>query len=56
MISERPPVNRVLVNAEEQDDHIESVTVFQANAEVKRRVFLELKVYISCRYLLIRSH
>ncbi|CAE6417179.1 unnamed protein product [Rhizoctonia solani] len=36
--------NRVHVNAAEQDDYIEAVTVFQSNrAEVKRRVPIELK-------------
>ncbi|KAG8744400.1 hypothetical protein FRC10_010178 [Ceratobasidium sp. 414] len=44
MVSDQPSANKISVNAAEQDDHIESVTVFQANnAEVKRRVKLELK-------------
>ncbi|KAG8712939.1 hypothetical protein FRC08_013899 [Ceratobasidium sp. 394] len=44
MVSEQPAANRISINAAEQDDRIESVTVFQANnAEVKRRVKLELK-------------
>lgn len=45
MVSEQHTANRISVNSAEQDDHIESVTVFQADrAEVKRRVSLELKV------------
>ncbi|KAG8744401.1 hypothetical protein FRC10_010179 [Ceratobasidium sp. 414] len=44
MISEQTVANRISVNSAEQDDHIESVSVFQADrAEVKRRVNLELK-------------
>ncbi|CAE7056776.1 unnamed protein product [Rhizoctonia solani] len=44
MVSEQPVANRITVNAAEQDDLIESVTVFQSNrAEVKRRVNLDLK-------------
>ncbi|KAH7344162.1 hypothetical protein B0J17DRAFT_610129 [Rhizoctonia solani] len=43
MLTERPS-NRIEVNAAEQDDHIEAVTVFQSHrAEVKRRVPIELK-------------
>ncbi|CAE7211292.1 unnamed protein product [Rhizoctonia solani] len=38
------PSNRINVNAAQQDDCIDSVTVFQSNrAEVKRRVDVELK-------------
>ncbi|KAB5589210.1 Protein F37C4,5 [Ceratobasidium theobromae] len=33
----------VTVNAAEQDHRIESVTVFQSTAEIKRRVNLDLK-------------
>ncbi|KAG8747473.1 hypothetical protein FRC12_014061 [Ceratobasidium sp. 428] len=44
MISGQFVANRISVNASEQDDQIESVTVFQADrAEVKRRIQLELK-------------
>ncbi|KAG8706093.1 hypothetical protein FRC11_008522 [Ceratobasidium sp. 423] len=44
MISEQPATNRITVNAAEQDDCIEAVTVFQSNrAEIKRRVNLDLK-------------
>ncbi|KAJ1309228.1 hypothetical protein OPQ81_004895 [Rhizoctonia solani] len=44
MVSEHPVANRIIVNAAEHDDFIESVTVFQSNrAEVKRRVNLDLK-------------
>ncbi|KAG8712940.1 hypothetical protein FRC08_013900 [Ceratobasidium sp. 394] len=44
MVSEQITANRISVNSAEQDDHIESVSVFQADrAEVKRRVELELK-------------
>ncbi|QRV76194.1 hypothetical protein RhiJN_04209 [Ceratobasidium sp. AG-Ba] len=44
MVSEKSPANKISVNAAEQDDQIDSVTVFQAHhAEVKRRVQLELK-------------
>ncbi|KAG8783182.1 hypothetical protein FRC12_020015 [Ceratobasidium sp. 428] len=44
MVSDQPTANRISVNSAEQDDHIESVSVFQADrAEVKRRVNLELK-------------
>ncbi|CUA67825.1 Protein F37C4,5 [Caenorhabditis elegans] [Rhizoctonia solani] len=44
MVSEHPVANRIVINAAEQDDLIESVTVFQSNrAEVKRRVNLDLK-------------
>ncbi|CAE6427315.1 unnamed protein product [Rhizoctonia solani] len=44
MVSEQPPSNKITVNAAEQDDHIEAVSVFQSNrAEVKRRVVLDLK-------------
>ncbi|KAF8592965.1 hypothetical protein BDV93DRAFT_612393, partial [Ceratobasidium sp. AG-I] len=44
MAGEQPTTNRITVNSAEQDDHIESVTIFQANrAEVKRRVRLDLK-------------
>ncbi|CAE6405562.1 unnamed protein product [Rhizoctonia solani] len=44
MVSEQPVANRITVNAAEQDDFIESVTVFQSNrAEVKRRVKIDLK-------------
>ncbi|KAB5591408.1 Protein F37C4,5 [Ceratobasidium theobromae] len=44
MVSEEPVANRITINAAEQDDYIESVTVFRSNrAEVKRRVILELK-------------
>ncbi|CAE6359602.1 unnamed protein product [Rhizoctonia solani] len=44
MVSDQPTANRVTVNSAEQDDFIDSVTVFQSNrAEVKRRVNLDLK-------------
>ncbi|KAL5636429.1 hypothetical protein ACGC1H_000407 [Rhizoctonia solani] len=44
MVSEQPVANRITVNAAEQEDFIESVTVFQSNrAEVKRRVKIDLK-------------
>ncbi|QRV93241.1 hypothetical protein RhiJN_21259 [Ceratobasidium sp. AG-Ba] len=44
MVSEQHTANKITVNAAEQDDCIESVTVFQANrAEVKRRVKVKLK-------------
>ncbi|KEP48031.1 mucoidy inhibitor A [Rhizoctonia solani 123E] len=44
MVSEQPAANRITVNAAEQDDSIEAVTVFQSNrAEIKRRVNLDLK-------------
>ncbi|CAE6464401.1 unnamed protein product [Rhizoctonia solani] len=44
MVSEQPASNKITVNAAEQDDCIEAVTVFQSNrAEVKRRVNLDLK-------------
>ncbi|KAJ1303569.1 hypothetical protein OPQ81_011753 [Rhizoctonia solani] len=44
MVSEQPETNRITINAAEQDDCIEAVTVFQSDrAEVKRRVNLELK-------------
>jgi hypothetical protein len=50
MVSEQQSTNSIIVNAAEQDDHIESVTVFRDDsAEVKRRVELELKV-CSCGY------
>ncbi|KAG9099452.1 hypothetical protein FS749_001259 [Ceratobasidium sp. UAMH 11750] len=45
MVSEHPTANRISINAAEQDDCIESVTVFQSDsAEIKRRVKLDLKV------------
>jgi len=45
MTTEQLAANRISINSAEQDDHIDSVTVFQANhAEVKRRVMLNLKV------------
>ncbi|CUA77937.1 Protein F37C4,5 [Caenorhabditis elegans] [Rhizoctonia solani] len=44
MSSDQPAANRVTINSAEQDDRIESVTVFQSNrAEIKRRVNLDLK-------------
>ncbi|CUA72740.1 hypothetical protein RSOLAG22IIIB_10279 [Rhizoctonia solani] len=44
MVSEQPTTNRITVNAAEQDDYIEAVTVFQSNrAEIKRKVNLDLK-------------
>ncbi|KAH7322087.1 hypothetical protein B0J17DRAFT_582910 [Rhizoctonia solani] len=44
MVSEQPATNKITVNAAEQDDCIEAVTVFQSNrAEIKRRVNLDLK-------------
>ncbi|KAF8605077.1 hypothetical protein BDV93DRAFT_470981 [Ceratobasidium sp. AG-I] len=44
MAGEQPIANRITVNSAEQDDHIDAVTIFQANrAEVKRRVTLDLK-------------
>jgi len=44
MAGEQPTTNRITVNSAEQDDCIESVTIFQANrAEIKRRVRLDLK-------------
>ncbi|KAF8676678.1 hypothetical protein RHS04_06421 [Rhizoctonia solani] len=44
MVSDQPTANRIIVNSAEQDDLIESVTVFQSNrAEIKRRVRLDLK-------------
>ncbi|CUA71578.1 hypothetical protein RSOLAG22IIIB_09663 [Rhizoctonia solani] len=44
MVSEQPATNRITVNAAEQDDYIEAVTVFQSNrAEIKRKVNLDLK-------------
>ncbi|KAF8605079.1 hypothetical protein BDV93DRAFT_537562 [Ceratobasidium sp. AG-I] len=44
MVGEQPIANRISINSAEQDDCIESVTIFQANrAEVKRRVKLNLK-------------
>ncbi|KAG8741042.1 hypothetical protein FRC10_003426 [Ceratobasidium sp. 414] len=44
MVSGQPVANRISVNSAEQDDQIDSVTVFQADrAEVKRRVKLDLK-------------
>ncbi|KAG8714692.1 hypothetical protein FRC08_011583 [Ceratobasidium sp. 394] len=44
MTSNQLAANRISVNSAEQDDQIDSVTVFQADrAEVKRRVKLELK-------------
>ncbi|QRV76192.1 hypothetical protein RhiJN_04207 [Ceratobasidium sp. AG-Ba] len=44
MVSEQLAANRISINSAEQDDHIESVTVFQADrAEVKRRINLDLK-------------
>ncbi|KAG9093985.1 hypothetical protein FS749_013341 [Ceratobasidium sp. UAMH 11750] len=44
MTSDQPVANRISVNSAEQDDQIDSVTVFQADrAEVKRRVKLDLK-------------
>ncbi|KAG8707890.1 hypothetical protein FRC09_001561, partial [Ceratobasidium sp. 395] len=44
MTTDQPVANRIAINSAEQDDQIDSVTVFQANrAEVKRRIKLELK-------------
>ncbi|KAL5633009.1 hypothetical protein ACGC1H_003487 [Rhizoctonia solani] len=44
MVSDQPAANRITINSAENDDHIESVTVFQSNrAEIKRRVNLDLK-------------
>ncbi|KDN41052.1 hypothetical protein RSAG8_07758, partial [Rhizoctonia solani AG-8 WAC10335] len=44
MVAEQPTTNRITVNAAEQDDCIEAVSVFQSDrAEVKRRVNLDLK-------------
>ncbi|CUA69216.1 Protein F37C4,5 [Caenorhabditis elegans] [Rhizoctonia solani] len=44
MGSDKPVANRVMINSAEQDDRIESVTVFQSNrAEIKRRINLDLK-------------
>ncbi|QRW04782.1 hypothetical protein RhiLY_03781 [Ceratobasidium sp. AG-Ba] len=44
MSSNQLATNKISVNSADQDDHIESVTVFQVNrAEIKRRVVLELK-------------
>ncbi|CAE6450509.1 hypothetical protein ACGC1H_003472 [Rhizoctonia solani] len=44
MVSDQPTANRITINSAENDDHIESVTVFQSNrAEIKRRVNLDLK-------------
>ncbi|CUA74076.1 Protein F37C4,5 [Caenorhabditis elegans] [Rhizoctonia solani] len=44
MVSEQPAANRITVNAAEQDDCIEAVSVFQSDrAEIKRRVNLDLK-------------
>ncbi|QRV75875.1 hypothetical protein RhiJN_03890 [Ceratobasidium sp. AG-Ba] len=44
MSSNQLATNKISVNSADQDDHIESVTVFQSNrAEIKRRVVLELK-------------
>ncbi|KAG8699919.1 hypothetical protein FRC08_005035 [Ceratobasidium sp. 394] len=44
MVSERPASNVITVNSAEQDDRIDSVTVFQIDrAEVRRRITLELK-------------
>ncbi|QRV93219.1 mucoidy inhibitor A [Ceratobasidium sp. AG-Ba] len=49
MVSEKTPENIICVNAAEHDDHIESVTVFQANrAEIKRRIKLDLKQGQNC--------
>jgi hypothetical protein len=46
MVSEHPAANIISVNCAEQDDQINSVTIFRANrAEVKRRVKLGLKVW-----------
>ncbi|EUC60830.1 mucoidy inhibitor A [Rhizoctonia solani AG-3 Rhs1AP] len=45
MVSDQPAANRITINSAENDDRIESVTVFQSNrAEIKRRVNLDLKV------------
>ncbi|CUA67358.1 Protein F37C4,5 [Caenorhabditis elegans] [Rhizoctonia solani] len=44
MGSDQPVANRITINSAEQDDRIESVTVFQSNrAEIKRRINLDLK-------------
>ncbi|KAG9092942.1 hypothetical protein FRC07_011562 [Ceratobasidium sp. 392] len=44
MVSERPAANIITVDSSEQDNQIDSVTVFQVDrAEVKRRITLELK-------------
>ncbi|KAH7343222.1 hypothetical protein B0J17DRAFT_641500 [Rhizoctonia solani] len=44
MVSDQPAANRITINAADQDDFIESVTVFQSNrAEIKRRINLDLK-------------
>ncbi|CAE7151124.1 unnamed protein product [Rhizoctonia solani] len=44
MVSEQPATNKITVNAAEQDNLIDAVTVFQSHsAEVKRRVNLDLK-------------
>lgn len=43
----------VTVNAAEQDHRIESVTVFQSTAEIKRRVNLDLKVCLVVAQLVI---
>ncbi|CAE6431948.1 unnamed protein product [Rhizoctonia solani] len=44
MVSDQPAANRITINSAENDDRIESVTVFQSNrAEIKRRVNLDLK-------------
>lgn len=45
MKSQPSAINKITINAAEQDSRIHSVTVFQSNrAEVKRRVNVELKV------------
>ncbi|KAF8685733.1 hypothetical protein RHS04_00469 [Rhizoctonia solani] len=44
MVSDQPITNKIIVNAAEQDEFIDAVSVFQSNrAEVKRRVILDLK-------------
>ncbi|CAE6486507.1 unnamed protein product [Rhizoctonia solani] len=44
MVSDQSAANRITINSAENDDRIESVTVFQSNrAEIKRRVNLDLK-------------
>ncbi|QRV90683.1 hypothetical protein RhiJN_18701 [Ceratobasidium sp. AG-Ba] len=43
MTLEHPTANRISVNSAQQDDQIESVTVFQTRAEVKRRIQVELR-------------
>ncbi|QRW07374.1 hypothetical protein RhiLY_06373 [Ceratobasidium sp. AG-Ba] len=49
MVSQQAPANVICVNAADHDDHIESVTVFQANrAEIKRRIKLDLKQGQNC--------